>query len=158
MKLTLEQTDQAKLISSGLQGMDQKEFLWVLRRHLWKALGELGSTLIPALKSISFKNGVAGKSLVGQGREAMGREIEQEVLSDRGDIPETIELTISIYKDPVLDFPQKILCDLEVNAASQTFSLVPLSGEFDQAMSRTQGQLKKILSADEFPVFLGSPS
>lgn len=155
--LNFEPTEQYQMLQRGIVQQTQKDFLRTLRQKFFPALGETATTLLPALKAISFKNGIAGKSVVGQGRESMGREIEQEVISSVGNIPEMVELTFSLYKDPSISIPQKIVCDLEVDAVNQTFSLTPLSGELDNAALRVRDHLLKILSGGSYPVFLGMP-
>lgn len=154
--LNFVKTDQYRLLSTGISQQSQKDFLRLLRQKFSTALGETATTLLPALKQISFKNGVSGKSNVGQGRESMGREIEQEVLSASGDIPETVVLSIALYKDPSLSILVRIVCDLEVDATNQTFALTPLSGELDNAVLRVREHLVSLLG-NEVPYFIGSP-
>lgn len=153
----LEFTDQFKLLQTTPPPKSQKDFVKMLRQQYLMALGELATTLLPALKQITFKNNQAGRANVDRGRESMGLEVEQEVISSLGGIPDFIDLSVSVYKDPLLSLEQTIRCDLDIEVTTQTFTLTPLSGETDKAKRAVQAHLKSLLVNTELPVFIGSP-
>ena len=128
----------------------------MLRLNFLQALGTKGDQLITACRSLRFSEGTKGHSAVSQGRQSLGRELESEVISELGTIPETLEFVLPIYSDPMLQTLQRILCDLEVNPADQTFLLTPLADEISSAFDRMHQIVRDLCERSGRPVFLGN--
>lgn len=128
-----EPSDENQAISDGILNISQKNFVQILRRDLKFALGELATTLIPAVSSIKWSVGSRGSMVVSNGRESMGREIDQEIVSSSGSLPDEIVLNLLLCSDLATPYRYPVRCILEVDATQQNFTLSPMAGEFDKA-------------------------
>lgn len=117
----------------GIKNYDQRRFLNTLRRDFKLALGELATTLIPAVASMKWQTGQRGTMTVSHGRESMGREIDSEIQSTVGAIPEEVVLHLLLTDDLEIPSRYPVRCLLDIDAAQQTFSLIPAAGEVDRA-------------------------
>lgn len=151
-----EQIETLLALEESPRKFTQKDFVKLLRLQFASALGTKADQIIAACRSISFSESQRGSSTIGNGRQSLGRELEAEIRSEAGPIPETIELTLPYYEDPDLQFPVVIRCDLEVNSSDQSFVLTPLSGELRRAIHALSRQVVEIVSKSGCPVFLGA--
>jgi hypothetical protein len=149
--------DEFKVFYGDTENLNQKQFLRLLRVNLKSALGELGNTLIPAISSIRWETGSRGASQVGSGRESMGREINSEIRSLAGEIPDEIVLNLRLSRDPATPGRYPVRCVLQIDSQQQTFSLLPMAGELDRAWSDFEKDLFDIVSdiSGDIPVILG---
>lgn len=117
----------------GIKNYDQRRFLNTLRRDFKLALGELATSLIPAVASMKWQTGQRGTMTVSHGRESMGREIDSEIQSTVGAIPEEVVLHLLLTDDLEIPTRYPVRCLLDIDPAQQTFSLIPAAGEVERA-------------------------
>lgn len=149
--------DEIDVFDNETENISQKKLLRLLRVNLKTALGELGNTLIPAISSIRWENGTRVSSQVGSDRESMGREINSEIRSLAGEIPDEIVLNLRLSRDPATPGRYPVRCVLQIDSSLHSFSLLPMAGELDRAWSDFERNLFDIVSevAGDIPVILG---
>ncbi len=139
--------------------LDQKEFISLLRVRLADCTTPEMVQLINVCKAVDFSSQTKGSREINLGRESMGFDIQDEVMSKVGDIPEEVVLDVRIFDDRELTQRHKISCIVEICAKSGTFRLTPkpadLRKEMEREMDFLQGAL--IAGSDGCPVYFGSP-
>lgn len=161
-KVSLDYSPQFKLLTKWeLEpvSFDHPEFLRMLRRYFSASLPNF-ETLLKMLRKIQFNNGVQMVSTAETKRQSLGKEITASV--ENGDatavLPETLDLTLSVYDDSDLKQQVVIKAMLDITPAGQ-FRLIPLAGSTLRAIDVS---LKAICSeffnfSDDVPVFFGTP-
>ena len=137
--------------------LSQRELIRLLRIDLADSIGAWGAELVCVLRSIDYGESVGGKGKVEHGRESMGREIENEVRSELGAIPETITLSVRLYEDPALRRRFDIRCALELNPRDGLFQLVALPGQISDALEAQMESIGSLLGECVCPVYYGTP-
>lgn len=159
-----KQTREYKLLlrlgaNSEPQQMNQKQFVRMLRTELWDCLDPTKrDDLVKILRSLESVSGQTGRSSVGQGRESLGREIDEVVTSQLGAIPETLTLQVRLFQDPALSARQSIVCDLDINPNTFSLSLAPINADMDEALENELNDVVKYLQTKlpkDTPVFRG---
>ncbi len=114
--------------------------------------------LLNWLASVKFSDSRSTGSSIKQGKESLGREIEQSAVSQAGECPETVTLSVRIFDDPSLRDTWPIECAVEIDLDNQQFQLIPLPGRLHDAVENEVGAIGKYLSeAIKCPVFRGKP-
>lgn len=137
--------------------LDQKSFIRVLRLKLFDCLDKEGRDAITVLRTINFSNSTTGHGVVEKSRESLGREIEAEVRSDAGEIPDELLLNIRLYEDRALQRRFTIRCALEIDSRKATFSLCPLPGQLEDAVATQMQMISEMLVDSCDRVFFGTP-
>lgn len=151
----LQKTREFELVqrlSEAQQARDQKAFIRFLRSEFWDCLNIASrDSLIKCLKELNFSNNTSGTSKSSGGRQSMGMDIEEEVRSAVGTLPDEIVLNIRLFKDSALSTRQRITCDLETEVGTKPmFSLVPIKSHLDEALELELSELQKLL-AEKLP-------
>lgn len=145
---------------AGRAPLRQREMLSLLRVDLAGCLAT--PRLIAAVSHVNFRAVAGGESIIQQGRESLGRQIESEVQGVKEQIPERETLRVPLYENVgEREMKWDVECDLEVNASEQVFVLRPLPGQLEEAIALHQGDIRQRLEAalgDVVPVYAGSPS
>lgn len=124
---------------------EQKEFIRMLRNQLWDCLDQAADkddrslttreALIKKLRTLNFAAGMSGKSTISGSRESLGLDIENEVTSAIGALPEELHLQVRLFQDGALAARQKVTSDLEVTVGTKpAFCLTPLTSDLDEAL------------------------
>lgn len=146
------------LIIAADNYLPQKQFIRLLRLKLSDCLRDDEGRLIKILRLLNFKEGQTGYGKVEQGRESMGHDIEAEVTSDMGPIPEEITLSVRLYDDVCLQSRFPIRCDIDINAREGLLSLAPMAGALEKAVEDQMTALGSLLESDcDCEVFYGKP-
>lgn len=168
-RLTLRPTPQFAALAAlekSPQRLRQKPFLQWLRVTLFDALQETaeGRQLYTGCKAIDFRSNASGKATVEFGRESLGREIQSEVISAAGGIPEFVPLPVRVYDDPRCPKPVLVRCAVDVDpndaCGAPTFALLPLAGECDRLRRETLTDVRDWLRNEvdeELPIYFGKP-
>ncbi len=158
--IKLQMTDEYKTVQ-GLKdwNLDQKDFISLLRVRLADCTTPEVTQLINACKAIGFSSQTKESREVGHGRESMGFDIQDEVQSKAGEIPEEVVLDVRIFDDRELEQRHKITCIVEICAKAGTFKLTPKPADLRKEMQREMDFLQGALTAgaDGCPVYFGSP-
>lgn len=156
---TLETTEEwDSLLLAGENWYPQKQFVRMLRNTFGPCATDSSRRLLQTARIIAFNQSVAGHGKVELGRESLGRDIEAEVRSEAGDIPEEITLNVRIFTDPYTTARHEIRCLVDVNAREGTFNLAPLEGDLNDALEVETVRIVDRLKQSGGPVFLGSPN
>lgn len=135
---------------------NQKDFVKLLRYTLWECLDDAGRLGLKAIRSFSSKNFVTSHGNVEHGRQSLGKELESEIRSDAGDIPEELTLHVRLFTDRALTRRFPIKCAIDIEPAEGTFSLRPLPEQLDAAVDEQLQAIANRLAEDtELPVFYG---
>lgn len=102
----------------------QKPFCGLLRV-------ELGSTIEPALllnkvKSVNFDNGQVTTGKISRQDESMGLQIRSKVVTEGGELPEQVTLSIPVFKTPGEREEYGLRCSVDTDPTAGAFQLLPL--------------------------------
>jgi hypothetical protein len=136
---------------------NQKDFVRLLRIDLAGCLTD--ARLLEWVRSVRFTSTANAAGVMRHGRESMGRDIDDEVLSEQGqDCPEEVLLNVRIFDDPILTRVWPIRCAVEIDAPNQTFGLVPLPLQLHDAIESQVAAIGMDLHVEGGPaVFWGNP-
>lgn len=138
--------------------LPQKEFVRFLRITLADAATDSSRQLLRVCRVIGFSNSAGVASTVEHGRQSLGRDIEQQVKSEVGDLPEEITLNVRIFDDPSLTRRFAIRCAVDVEPRNATFNLCPLPGALGDAVDEQLDLIgRELTDSVECPVFRGKP-
>jgi hypothetical protein len=153
----LKKSDQWQTVLCLKNWLDHKAFIRLLRIDLRGCYNV--AELLDPIRSIKLENGAVVKSDIGRQKESLGRQITGAVLTDK-EIPEEIDLELSIYKSLGEDQPYVIRCSVEVDPMrSEPFRLLPMPDEIDRAQQRAMESIRARLAEalPDVPVFYGCP-
>lgn len=137
--------------------LNQLELLRTLRIDLQGTANR--ADLITAIRSLKWKQSSSGHVDVQQGKESLGKLIENEV-SGASEIPESVSVALAVFANPgesAKRYP--VACDLEVIPGDQMFRFRPVADELRNTMTFAQGEIVSALRAalQGVPVFFGTP-
>lgn len=156
---TLENTGEwDALLLAGENWYPQKQFVRLLRNTFGQCATDSSRRLLHTSRIVAFSQSVAGHGKIEHGRESLGRDIEADVRSEAGDIPEEITLNVRIFTDPYTTARHEIRCLVDVNAREGTFNLSPLEGDLNDAIEAETARIVDRLKQTGGPVFLGQPN
>lgn len=156
--LTLTLTPQIQLLIALEKGRQftQREFRRLLRVEL--AGCRVDDVLLNWVSSVKFNDSRTAGGVIKQGRESLGREIEQAAVSDAGEPPEIMRLSVRVFDDPSLRETWPIECAVEIDLDNQVFQLIPLPLQLHNAIENEVGAIGKLLQeAVKCPAFRGKP-
>ena len=139
-------------------GYGQRDFRRLLRVDLAGCL-ESGQ-LLNWVSSVQFGTSVGTKGQLRGERESLGSDVEAQAMSDAGEIPDRVPLTIRLFDDPSLQGRQGVACLFELTIQDQLFRLIPLPLELHSALEREIAFVGEKLAADlndDVPLFRGRP-
>lgn len=160
-----KQTPEYELILRLAKGdpllWDQKSWLRMLRTELWDCLDPTRrDQWIRIFRALSSTDNTDAKSSVSVGRQSLGREIDMQVSSEHGDIPEQFILSVRLFADPALAARQPIKADVDATATTFKFSLQPIKSDLVEALENELNDCIKLLRTrlgKDVPIFRGSP-
>lgn len=159
VRVPLTFTDELKLLKAiGESWVTQKEMIRLLRVNLADTLNAAGVELIKTLRAMSFGSSTAGHGKFEHGRESLGRDLENEVRSEYGPIPEELTLAVRVFTDRALDKRYPVRCALEIDPKDATFNLTAYPRELQNAIDAQLSAVGSLLEKDaKGPVYLGTP-
>jgi hypothetical protein len=111
--------------------------------------------LLGTIRSLNFKSVDAADGSIQQGRESMGREIQNEI-TGASDLPETIIIKVKRWAD--MDYFAEIECLLVLDVQDRKLSLRPLADQLESAENKAQAWLHDLLtSGTDAAVYYGTP-
>jgi hypothetical protein len=121
-------------------------------------------TVVAALRRIDFTSRSAADSLIYRGRESLGKSVETE-LANAAEIPETIMLSVPIYRNVGEDRHYDLSCALELDLVNSRIQVVPEVGRTDEILHLHQADIAHRLEEvfteeglEEHPaLYYGSP-
>lgn len=135
----------------------QRDLLRLLRVDLASAATESSEVLRKAAKVINSRVLSTTHGTVVKNRESMGREIDSEVISADGDIPDTVQFRCEVFDDPAFRKIYTFTVRVELDPKEVTFHLLPLVRELRDAENEQRQHIQSLLSSLTCPVFLGEP-
>ncbi len=138
--------------------LDQLGMLRTLRIDLKGTAGR--ADLLTSIRSLKWRQSASGHVDVQQGKESLGKVIENEV-TGAGAIPEEVMVSVPVYSNPgesKKSYP--VLCDLEVIAADQEFRFRPVADELRNTLTLAQSEIVGEIGAalpSDVAVFFGTP-
>ena len=143
----------------GEQWLAQKAFVRLLRITLADAATESSQQLLRVARVLAFSNSSAGHGKVEHGRQSLGLDIEEEVKSEAGEIPDEITLNVRIFDDPRTTRRFEIRLAVDINAREGTFNLCPVPGSVEEALEDQVNTIGGWLDHElpDVAVFRGTP-
>lgn len=137
--------------------LDQLGMLRTLRIDLKGTAGR--ADLLTVIRSLKWRQSASGHVDVQQGKESLGKVIENEV-TGAGAIPEEVMVSVPVYSNPgesKKSYP--VACDLEVIASEQVFRFRPVADELRNTLTLAQGEIVGYLGTalPDVAVFFGTP-
>ena|GEM_PF-2583978 len=161
VRLLLKRTPPFAWLAEKAQGewLPQKAFIRKLRVELGDCLTDSSNALLRSLRLVTFKTTQTGYGKVSAGQESLGRDIEEAVGVDQGELPEVVNFKVRVFTDACLTRQHILACSLDVNAQEATFNLTPIGLAAQQILDdelihigeRLEGALTDV------PVFGGVP-
>lgn len=133
--------------------MDQKSLIRLLRITFADCL-PAESNLISLLRSLKFTNNGEVQADINRGREAIGKQILNEV---RGvdSLPDEIVLNVPVFEN--FKTIASIRCVIEINPDVGTFELIALPSQMSRGMKLALDQVMEVCVADtDVKAFIGS--
>lgn len=157
-ELVLKPTREVLTLEALAKGVDQKKLIRALRVPLFDALGDDGIALVKVLRVLDFNETRTGHGTIEHKRESMGRDIESEIRSAAGDIPESIVFKLRLIEDPALTRRFQVICALDVEVQEREFFVAPLGNQLSDAMDQQLKHIHELLEKDcDCPIFYGRP-
>lgn len=157
--LPLNYTPQMELlikIEADAKKYDQQAFRRLLRIDLADCRPD--DVLLNWVSDMRFTNAGSVTGRLEHGRESMGKDLEVDALSDIGNCPEMINLSVRVFDDPSLMVKRQVRCAVEILPKEQAFRLVPLPLELDNAIELEMSDVGESLrKAVKCKVFRGTP-
>ncbi len=115
---------------------------------------------LAAVRSIKFRRAVSGYSDIQQGKESLGRDVENEVTGAAA-IAETIHLQLPVYSNRDLDAEFPVAVDVDVDPQNERFRLSTVGDEMVQieaaAGAKVRDQLVQMIGAAPVQLYEGCP-
>jgi hypothetical protein len=145
---------------SNMPALTQADLLRELRITFRDCLAPAGN-LVELLRRVKFDVTSAGQAEVGHGKSSLGKQLTAE-LTGTGTLPEYVTLLIPIYANPCLrSVRSRVECAIEIDPHTQTFKLIPMPGQLQDAAEFAAGeigrQLREGLKDADAPVYHGIP-
>jgi hypothetical protein len=158
--LALQKTPEWDLVSSGATSKPrgQKEFLRLLRVDLQECGTDSLDKLIEVCRKLSHTSRESGSREINAGRESMGRSVEAELRSEAGEIPTTVDLNVRLFEDRAISFRRTVRCQVEIDAADNSFELIPLPGYLRDVQERGIEDIEARLASASCPKIFGQPN
>ena len=145
----------AALTKDAPQPRPHADFVRFIVQNLRDEFDAAAPGLLGTIRNLKFRNVDAAEGSVQQGRESMGREIQNEI-TGATDLPETVIIRVKRWAD--LDCIAEVECLLVLDVENRKLSLRPLADQLEQAENAAQKWLHDVLaSATEAPIFYGTP-
>jgi hypothetical protein len=140
------------------RAMTQKELVRLLRIDLAGALEP--AALLNPVRRMTWSSSGETRATVERNRESMGKDIALTVRAD-ADIPEEVNLRVPVFANPGEgEHDVLVRCAVDVEPLEQTFRLIPLPGEVDNAvhtaLADIAARLQQTLN-DGVPAYQGTP-
>ncbi len=141
----------------GVSAMSQRAFRRMLKHDLAGCL--TNGRLLEWIENVRWNSTANTAGQAKSARESMGRDLDEQVLSDAGEFPEDVRLKVRVYEDPGLRDTWPVDCLAEIVFSDQAFNLMPLPMQLQEAvdseLSIIDGILREALPS--FAIFRGKP-
>lgn len=146
VRLPLTYSPQMKTVMEWGKGLAFKQPQLILTlRTMFKSCLTFSPKLIDLLRHVRFKTNSDGTSnVVGPGKRSIGKVIEAEVTGIE-QIPEDFILHVPVFDGPLTRSAQVEIA-LEMDAASETFTLIPIPGAVEKAIVEGEAWIREKLS------------
>lgn len=138
---------------------DQKQFVRLLRNDLYDCLDiTKRDQWIKIFRSLEAREASNARSDIQGSRQSLGRDLEDEVTSQLGQIPDQMRLSVRLFQDSALETRQPVLAEIECQPLQFRFALIPRQCELDQALENELADMCKYLASKlgtDTPIFRG---
>lgn len=145
-------SDPWKWLAGPKQPLDQRTIIRLLRITFDGCLSA-DSNLVSTLRNIKWKTDGGFEGNIQRGKEALGRQVMNEVLGV-ANFPDEFGLMVNVfenYRHPVL-----VRVALEILPDVQKFELIPFPNQIHDGLAATLLALQADLSDTNVPTFIGS--
>ncbi len=139
----------------GKAAMSHRDMVNVLKHNL---RDHVIDSLLPSVRKLDVDSSTKQSAEIARGRERGTREFVADLVG-ANNIPETVNVTTSVYSNAGLRQSCTIKCSFDVAIPGLEFTLKPLPDELNIAVENAQTEIHQILAAalDGIPVLFGSP-
>lgn len=140
------------------QARDPKAFVQFVRTKLLDALVD-AERLIPYFRNLQSRVQQNTHARTGLGRESLGAEIDAEITSDEGDLPDYLVFSMPVFNDVALQTKTSVRCALDVDPRSMAIRLDPIESDLVTGLQNQVTSIGNIFTTTlkNVPVFFGSP-
>lgn len=156
----LAYTDEfAQLHGLRSQTFPQKALVRLLQVDLAAAATESSEELRQACKVLNNKVVTTSRGVQERSRVSLGRDLEAEIVSDSGSIPDRITFAVEVFNDPALRKRYTVEVTVEQDPTDMAFMLLPKVRDLVNAEMEERQRIREILDPEVLgcPVLLGSP-
>lgn len=146
----------------GSETMSQKQLVALLRTTLSACATPSSTELLKVARNLSATTSTTAGGRIENHRESLGRDIENEVRSDAGEIPEFVEFRVRVLTDRLMRAESVIRCMIEIDPRTLAIQIFPRPEDIRTAIEETVQQVGEYLDREcasaDCRVFFGSPS
>lgn len=145
--------------------LDHREFMSLLRFKLCPYMDPGAAVrLLESAKIIEFGTNQNGTSVQSRGQTGFGSDVQSQVKSRVGELPDEIVVMIPIYTDEMLSERVPVRLSIEIDPAKKSFEVAPLIDEMSTALESVMKTMRNVLESYSFDeesrmayVFYGTP-
>lgn len=163
-QLAFTTTPEAQMIigwvaDEGSPEFSQKDLIKLLRTTLSACETSESLQLLRIVRDLESKTRTGARGRIGHGQESLGRDIENEVTSAIGEIPEATQFRLRLLDDPLLTATFAVQCAIEIDPQTLTIELFPRADDVREAVDATHAIIGDYLRREcaETPLFYGNP-
>lgn len=140
------------------RSLNQRDLIRLLRVELSDCATESSMRLVQVARKMTATTASTMNRETRNNRESIGRDIEQEIVSAAGELPEEIALNVRLFNDPALRRKPTIRVAVEFDPATLLCQLFPHPGDLRNAIDDELQGIHTLIE-QEFggPIFLGTP-
>lgn len=148
----------SRLLKLGETDLTQKQLVGLLRITLADCATESSQRLLEVSKVLNSKVSQTSHGTIIKGRESLGRDIDAEIMSDVGELPDEVTFAVRLYDDPKLEQRQQIVCAVEWDPQATSCQIIPQPASLRDARDALLDVLGSYLAAEcDCPIFHGTP-
>jgi hypothetical protein len=119
--------------------------------------------LLGLVRQLRFRQLAESQGVIQHGKSSLGKAIEAE-LEGAGSLPDQVVLDVPVFQNVPLP-SQRVLCALDIDAATEKLALIPLPGCLELALQEverqialrlSEGLLSEGLAESQVPIYYGS--
>lgn len=150
--VVLEKTKPWKWLESVKAPLDQRELIKVLRLVFDGCLPD-DSNLVGLIRNVKWRNDQGVESNIQRGKEALGRQILNEV-TGMSDFPDEFFVRVRMYEG--VPFEQVVRVSLDPLPDIQKFEVLPFPSQLEIGKQNTLAKLQEEIGETGVPTFIGT--
>lgn len=152
-----EQFAELQSCSKSQRWMDPRSFATWIRTKLMNVMRG-ADDLLMLLSKMKGSDGKTFNATNTKSRESIGLEVDAEMDSALGDLPDLILFDVRVYDDPSIVRKVQVTCALECNPRDFALRIEPTAGQLQDAIDKEMNSIGDLLAQElDCPVYYGVP-